>query len=266
MNSNPKTAFITGGASGIGFAFVEIFLKRKTKVAIFDLRIPETVKQALLDLAATYDTEIVFHIINICDLNNFSKAAKQATEQIGTPEFALNCAGMLKANKFLEMEVGEFEQVINVNIIGSKNFATALLPLMQPGSHLAFVASLAGLVSNYSYASYCASKYAIVGLAGVLRIEQQERDISISVICPPEILTPMVEEELKTMHPIARELKSFAGTIPLDSSCQYVFKQLTKPKFLIIPGFKARIVWYLSRFVPGLLQRDVDKVVAKHNK
>lgn len=266
MRSNPKTAFITGGASGIGYAFVEIFLKKSTKVAILDLRIPEEVKKKLSSLAASNNTEVIFHETNICDVDGLTRAVQTSVETIGAPEFALNCAGMQLANKFLDLQPGEFERVINVNIIGSNNFATAMLPLMQPGSHLAFIASLAGLVPNYSYASYCASKHAIVGLAGVLRIEQQERNIDISVICPPEILTPMVQEELKTMHPITRELKSFADTIPLDGACQYILKQLTKSKFMIIPGFKARVVWYLSRFVPGLLYRNVDNVVAKHNK
>jgi len=104
----------------------------------------------------------------------------------------------------------------------------------------------------------------VVGLASVLRIEQKERGIDISVICPPEIITPMVERELLRMHTITKELKAFAGTIPLDDSCRYIFKQLKKSKFIIIPGFKARVVWFLSRLIPGVLYRNVDKVVASH--
>ena len=228
MRKNPTTAFITGGASGIGYAMAEIFLKRSVKVAVFDLNISDEVKSKLSQLAKTNHTKLTFHQIDVTDAVGLNNAIQSAAGEIGSPEFALNCAGMQHTNKFMDMQPGEFERVIKVNLFGSKNFAAGILPLMQTGGHLAFIASLAGLVPNYTYSSYSASKYAVVGLASVLRIEQKERGIDVSVICPPEILTPMVEKELLNMHPITKELKAFADTIPLDDACAYIFKQLKR--------------------------------------
>jgi len=60
---------------------------------------------------------------------------------------------------------------VDINLKGSRNFAAAVLPHMASGSRLVLLASLAGLVGNYAYAAYNASKFGVVGLASALRIE-----------------------------------------------------------------------------------------------
>jgi short-subunit dehydrogenase len=161
----------------------------------------------------------------------------------------------------LDLSAEDFTRVVNINLIGSRNFAAAVLPHMKSGSRLAFVASLAGLISNYSYAAYNASKFGVVGLAGAIRMDCVARGIEVSVICPPEVKTPMVEEELKTMDPITNELKQVAGTLELDTACDEILAGLQKGDFYIIPGFRARMVWRLNRWFPGLLRRKTEKII-----
>lgn len=97
---------------------------------------------------------------------------------------------------------------VEVNLIGSRNFSAAVLPLMTPGAQLALIASLAGLVPNYGYAAYSASKFGVVGLAGCLRLEYRPKGIDVCVVCPPGVETPMVTEERRSGDAVGLELSS----------------------------------------------------------
>ncbi len=259
MKSKWNTIYISGGGSGIGLYFAKKFAGDGAKIAIFDLRISEEVRGELTQLVGA--EALAFHELDICDSQAVSEAAEQATANIGAPELAINCAGIQASKPFLELSSEEFNRVITINLIGSRNFAAAVLPHMGRGSRLAFVASLAGVVPNYTYAAYSASKFGVVGLAGAVRMDVIARGIEVSVICPGEIMTPMVEEELKTMDPITNELKQVAGTLDLDAACKEIFAGLEKGDFYIIPGFRARMVWRLTRWFPGLVRRKTDKII-----
>jgi len=264
MKSKWNSIYISGGGSGIGLYLAKKFAADGAKISIFDLRISEEVRGELTQLAGA--EAVAFHELDICDSLAVSEAAEQAAANIGAPDLAINCAGIQISKPFLELSAEEFSRVININLIGSRNFAAAVLPHMGSGSRLAFVASLAGLISNYTYAAYNASKFGVVGLAGAVRMDSIARGIEVSVICPPEVMTPMVEEELKTMDPITYELKQVAGTLDLDTACNEIFAGLEKGDFYIIPGFRARMIWRLTRWFPGLLRAKTDKIILANTK
>ena len=253
------TVFITGGGSGIGRQLAGHYAARGSAVAVFDLRIDERVRDALS--ALNQPASFFFHEVDVRDAAALRAAACGAVAALGTPRLAIHCAGVQAAGRFLDLSEEQFARVIDVNLIGSRNFAAAMLPHMQPGSKLALVASLAGLVANYAYSAYCASKFGVLGLAGVLRLECLPRGIDVVAICPPEVDTPMVEEELKTMDPITRELKQVAGTLDLETACREITAGLQRDEFLVIPGARARMIARLGRWFPGLLRRRTDAVV-----
>lgn len=259
MKNQWSTVYISGGGSGIGLNFARKFAADGAKVAIFDLRISEEVREELSGMNGA--EAVAFHEVDICDSPAVSEGAEKSVAELGPPGLAINCAGIQISKPFLELSAEEFARVVNINLVGSRNFAAAVLPHMTSGSRLAFVASLAGLVSNYTYAAYNASKFGVVGLAGAVRMDSIARGIEVSVICPPEVMTPMVEEELKTMDPITFELKQVAGTLDLDTACKEIFAGLERGDFYIIPGFRARMIWRLNRWFPGILQRKTDKII-----
>lgn len=258
---NPETVFISGGGSGIGRCLARHYLGWGAKVAVFDLRISETIREELAALGV--EPSLSLHEVDVRDARALETAAREAVAALGAPQLAINCAGVQAARPFLELPAEEFSRVIDINLLGSRNFAAAVLPHMRKGSKLALVASLAGLVANYSYSAYSASKFGVVGLAGALRLECVPKGIGVVAICPPEVDTPMVEEELKTMDPVTRELKQVAGTLDLESACREILAGLQRNEFLVIPGARARMVARFSRWFPGLLQRQAERVVRK---
>jgi NAD(P)-dependent dehydrogenase (short-subunit alcohol dehydrogenase family) len=246
---------ITGAASGIGRRLADIYAGRGATLALLDAAPVER------DGAASF-------VVDVRDEGAVAGAVAQAVTQVGIPDLVVNCAGVQLAKPFEELSGEEFRRVIEINLVGSRNVAAAALTHMRPGSRLVLIASMAGLVPNYSYAAYNASKYGVVGMAEALRLEYAPRGIGISVVCPPEVETPLVDEERRTMHPASRALKEIAGTLELEPACDEIVAGIDRGRFLIIPGRRARAVYRLSKYLPGgatraLSDRTVRRVLGR---
>ena len=258
----PDTFFITGGMSGLGKALASEYVKRGADVAIFDLRIDKAVLQELEGSRQSSTQKIVAYLASVTDFGALQAAVEQAELAIGAPELAINCAGIQRADPFEQLSREAFEQVVQVNLFGSRNFAAAVLPRMGEGSRLALVASMAGFTANYSYAGYCSSKFAVVGLGKVLRLEYQPKGIEVSLICPPEVDTPMVVDEQKNMHPVSRKLKSIGGSLSVEQAISGIIKGLDAGRGVIIPGVKARLTYFCCRYLPEFIMNGVvDHIV-----
>jgi len=257
-----RTAFITGAGSGIGRRMAELLMAEGVSVAVFDRVVAAETKADLNRIAAQQDgVSCCYFQADVTDAEGLAEQVRVALAQLGAPDLAINCAGIQVAKPFEELSAEEFERVVSVNLMGSRNFAAAVLPTMKAGAQFSFIASLAGLVPSYCYAAYNASKYGVVGLAGALRLEYIARGIEISVVCPPEVETPLVVEERKTMTKVGAKLKSTAGTLQLGPACDSILRQLRGRKYLVIPGFRARIVARISAWMPGVLRWFSERIV-----
>lgn len=263
----PRTLYVTGGMSGLGKALAITYLRRGADVAIFDLAVQEDVMKELAGCKQQSSQKLTAYAASVTDFDALTAAVGQAVDSIGKPVLAVNCAGIQRAAPFEQLSRQDFEMVVQVNLFGSRNFADAVLPHMERGARLALVASMAGFTANYSYATYCASKFAVVGLGRVLRLELKPRGIDVSLICPPEVDTPMVVEEAKTMHPVSRKLKDLAGTLSLEEAIAGIRAGLDKGKGVIIPGTMARLTYIASRYLPDCIMNSfVDRVVRSELK
>ena len=118
------------------------------------------------------------------------------------------------------------------------------------------VSSMGGLIGAYGYSAYSSSKFALLGLGEVLSWELGENNISVSVLCPPEVATPFVEYEKETIPVETRAAKDLLGTLSPEYVADQAIKGLERGKFLIIPGFRAKCMFLLTRWLPRpLLQR-----------
>ncbi len=262
-NGAPRCVFISGGGSGIGREFAMRLAGEGAHVALFNRKPAPQVVAELRRVAVRSDQRFESYSADVSDDVAIQAAILQAVQDFGAPDLAINSAGIQIAAPFELLTSADFNQVINVNLIGSRNFAAAVLPHLRQGSHLVLVASLAGLMGNFAYAAYCASKFGTVGLASALRIELKLRGIDVSVCCPAEIDTPLVVEERKTLHPISGALKDFAGTLDVESACDGMLKGIARRDFEIIPGFMPRLAAFLNRHLSGIVRVISDGIAAK---
>ncbi|HLV76814.1 MAG TPA: SDR family NAD(P)-dependent oxidoreductase [Marinobacter sp.] len=247
-----RQVFITGGASGIGLQLAREYARSGAAVTLFDVQPAESAVAELSALAGagqvrTFAVDVT-HPQQLRDV--FAQAAATAA-----PDLLIHCAGICVAADFDAIDDDTYARVININLVGSRNVVAAALPYMSTGSQVVLIASMAGLVGCYGYAAYCASKYGVVGLAEVLRIELRRKGIDVTVVCPPEVETPMVVAERKTRPRQTGTLKLMAGTLPLDYAVARIYKGIERRRFMVIPGWRARGLWLTNKLMPGCVSR-----------
>lgn len=246
----PRVAFVTGGGSGIGREFARRLAQEGASVAIFNRRLAHTVVEELYANARMSGQRFISLAADVMDEAALSQAFAQAAGQLGAPQLIINSAGVLISAPFADLSARDFERVIQINLVGARNVSAAALPYLQPGTHLVLVASLAGLVGNYGYAAYSASKFGVVGLAQVLDIELSLRGVDVSVCCPGVILTPMVQAEHEVEHPLTRALAEFPGVLDVETACHGMLRGIARRRFEIGVGLLPQLTAWCYRHAP----------------
>lgn len=262
-HGTPRTVFISGGRSGIGRALALALAAQGCNIALFNRSDAGAVLDELARAAARPEQRFLAWQADVSQARDIARAVQEASAALGAPDLAINSAGVINALPFEQATAEDFERVVDINLKGSRHFAAAVLPHMPAGSHLVFIASLAALTGNFAYTAYCASKFGVRGLAEALRYELRFRDIDVSLCCPGEIWTPMVEQEKQHQHPVSAALKSFAGSARLEDSVPVLLRGIARRQFEIVDGFRPGLTAFLSRHVPRISRRVGDRIAAR---
>ena len=182
-----KTAFVTGGASGIGLGIAKTFVSVGMKVVIADVR-EDHLNAAL---ASFDDDRSQIHPIklDVTDRRAVEAAAKETEQVFGKIHILCNNAGI---NLFGPMEQATYEDwdwVLDVNLGGVINGVKAFLPRIKShgeGGHIVNTSSMQGIFMAAGIGVYATSKYAVVGLTEALRLDLQleNSNVGVSVLCP----------------------------------------------------------------------------------
>jgi NAD(P)-dependent dehydrogenase (short-subunit alcohol dehydrogenase family) len=180
-----KTAFITGGANGVGLGMAEVFAGEGMNVVIADIR-PEHLARAHKDLAAA---GLAVHTIelDVTDRDAMARAAKETVQVFGKVHLVCNNAGI---NLFKELDAcdyNDYDWVMGVNLGGVINGVVTFLPYLKAhveGGHIVNTASMGSIVSGPGAGIYTAAKFAVRGLSECLRYSLAKDRIGVSVLCP----------------------------------------------------------------------------------
>jgi len=251
MKTTIKHVLISGAGSGLGFGLACRYLKRGIAVTALDLSISQERQNQFAEAAAKANTTWQFYQVDVTQADELKHCVSKAVSSFGPIDLAINSAGVVINKAFADTTPEDFKRVIDINLIGSFNFAAAVLPTLQAGARLALIASIAGLISNYAYSAYGASKFGVVGLATTLRYEYEHKGIRISCVCPPEVQTPMVAQEHASGNKVSLELKKFAGSMQADAACDQILAGLDAGQWMIIPSLNAKFLAASARYFPS---------------
>jgi NAD(P)-dependent dehydrogenase (short-subunit alcohol dehydrogenase family) len=193
-----KTAFITGGASGIGLATAH-----KLGMAGMNLVIAD-VEEAALGAAEAELSQAGFPVLGArCDvskLEDLQAAASQTVARFGAVHVVFNNAGVVTTGRVENHSQEAWEWVMNVNLWGVINGCRVFLPIMKaqgaPG-HIVNTASMAGLNAGPLMAPYFVSKFGVVALSESVWHEAKldNSPIGVSVLCPGFVKTRIHEAD-----------------------------------------------------------------------
>ena len=95
----------------------------------------------------------------------------------------------------------------------------------------------------------------MTGLSQALRQELAGTGVSVHLVCPPEVDTPMIAAESPTAVPQTRFLKDLVGTLQPEVAARKIARGLRRRKAVIVPGFRAGLMVWMARHFPGILAR-----------
>ncbi len=185
-----KTAFVTGGASGMGLAMVRSFANAGMKVAIADIE-TAPLKAAVEEFQDT-NAAVIGVQVDVSDLASLAAGAAETKASFGNIHVLVNNAGIVTGSTLADAEPNDWRWTMNVNLDGVYNGLHTFVSDMiahGEGGHIVNTASLAGHIAVPRLGVYGASKFAVVGLSETLRAELNEQGIGVSVLCPGVVNT-----------------------------------------------------------------------------
>jgi NAD(P)-dependent dehydrogenase (short-subunit alcohol dehydrogenase family) len=193
-----KTAFVTGGASGIGLALGRAFAQAGMKVMLADIETGALA--AAVKSLHNLGPDVRGVPCDVADPVSVERAAKASFEAFGNVHVVCNNAGVAAAGDagggIDHISLDNWRWVLDVNLMGVLYGVRAFLPHIRAhgeGGHFVNTASMAGMSGGLGFSPYTASKFAVVGMSEGLATQLKPLGIGVSVLCPSFVRTGIGE-------------------------------------------------------------------------
>lgn len=191
-----KTALITGGGTGLGFAISKLFVEAGAKVIITGRR-----EEVLKDATSRIEGNIHYTVNDITDLTTIPHLVDQAESEIGPIDILVNNAGVNMKKDPRQVTDEEFQKIIQTNLNGVFSLTREVAARMEQrgakGS-IIMMGSMAAIYGISNVSAYTASKSAIVGLTRSLAVDFSPKGIRVNTISPGFIDSPMLRKAFDT--------------------------------------------------------------------
>ena len=245
MNFRNKVVVITGASSGIGEASAVKFAKKNAKVVLVARR-----KEKLLQVQKRISEYTDSVLVCQCDVSNKLQVKEMSNEVLdtfGRIDILVNNAGFVIYGSVLDLSIEEIESQMETNYFGmiycTKNFLPHMLG--QETGHIVNVASVGASFGVPGVASYCATKFAMLGFSEGLKHELSGTGVDITVVSPIMVDTPLFD------HP-SFETFSKHSTIAIlrpETVANAVLKAANSSRLEIVVPSVARVgIWAKHNF------------------
>lgn len=205
-----RTAFVTGGANGIGLGIARALLGEGCKVAIADVR-QDSIDRALESLG---NRQVIGVQLDVASRPGFAEAAERVEAQLGPVSLLFNNAGINLFQTIDESSFDDWDWLLGVNLHGVINGVMTFVPRMKERGargHIVNTASMASFLAGPVAGIYNTTKFAVRGLSESLRYSLAPFGIGVSVLCPGLVKSRIYSSD--ELRP--EELK--AGAKPVDN-------------------------------------------------
>jgi short-subunit dehydrogenase len=240
---DPRSILITGAAGGLGSALARAYAEPGVHLFLSDVdgEKLEGLCASCKDLGAAASG---------CVIDVTNKTAMEAwiaeADQVRPLDLVIANAGISHGNLRKEETADQIRAVFAVNIDGTLNTVLPVLPLFRERKRgqIAFMSSLAGLRGFPHAPSYCASKAAIRVFGQGLRARVKREGVSVSVIIPAFVKTPMTKANLYRMP----------GVIEADRAAKIIKRSLARGKSeFVFPWLYPVVAWTVSAAPPSIM-------------
>ena len=244
MDFKNKTVLITGASSGIGKQTAIEFAKLGANIILVARR-----KEKLDELASQLEKFNITTFVCKCDVSDKTQVkemSKTVLEKFDSIDVLVNNAGFAIYGSVKDLSIDEIESQMETNYFGMmyciKNFLPSMLD--KKSGHIVNVASVAASFGLPGIASYCASKFAMLGFSEGLKHELNGTGVGVTVVSPIMVRTDFFD------HPSFEKMPKYSPTsLSSKTVAKVILKAANSPRLeIIVPSVVRSAVWLKHTF------------------
>lgn len=244
MNFKERVVLITGASSGIGRESAIEFAKLGASIVLVS-RTKEKLEQVADELRKFNVTTLTCQC-DVSDKDQVKEMSKTVLEKFDSVDILVNNAGFAIYGSVSDLSIDEIESQMETNYFGMvyciKNFLPSMLN--KKSGHIVNVASVAASFGLPGIASYCASKFAMLGFSEGLKHELKNSGVGITVVSPIMVRTNFFE------HPSFENISKFSPTsLSSKTVAKAILKAANSPRLeIIVPSVVRGAIWMKNTF------------------
>ena len=259
MNNKTEVVWITGASSGIGAELARQYSNFGVKLILSSRRADE-LNKVKSDCCSPENIKIL--PFDLIDFKSIPELVKTAYEFFGYIDILINNAGISQRSLIIETDFEVYKKLIEINYLGHVAISNAILPyfIRQGGGSFAIISSVMGKYSSPYRSGYAAAKHALHGFFDTVRMEHQNDNIFVTIICPGFVNTPISKNSLTgDGTPLGQNDRANAQGLSAELSAKKIISAISKKKWEISFGGKEIMGVYLKRLSNKLLHYIVKK-------
>ena len=254
-----RVVWITGASSGIGKALAVELARRGARIVLSSRKLDE-LNAVKKDLPRAES-----HFVLPLDLgsgSSFNAETEQVVMQFKRIDYLFNCGGISQRSAAAETQLEVDRKIMEVNYFGTIALTKAVLPIMQKqrSGHIIAISSIAGKFGFFLRSAYSASKHALHGFFESLYLEEEKKNIKVTIACPGKINTNISLNALTgdgKAHDVMDHNQETG--MSAEECARQILKAVEKGKIEVLIGNKEIKAVTLKRFFPSLFWKVIRK-------
>ena len=254
-----KIIWVTGASSGIGEELCKQLANRNS-ILILSARTEETLIRIKSSLKNS-DQHLVLPL-DLEKTETFKPALNLILNKFGKLDILFNNGGVSQRAEAHETNLDIDRKIMEINYFGNIALSKIVLPHFQEqkSGHFVITSSIAGKFGFYLRSAYSAAKHALHGYYESLDLENIKNNISITILCPGKINTPISTNALRGDGMIHNIMDHNQETgMPVEDCVQQILKAVSKKKREVLIGNKEILAVYIKRLFPNLFWKIIQK-------
>lgn len=263
-----KIAIVTGSAAGIGRGLAEELARDGATVIIADIAIVKAKKTA--EAICASGGKAIAKKLDVTKAEEVEKVINDTVSEHGRLDYMFNNAGVALIGETKDMTPDQYKLLIDVNVMGVVHGCRiAYAQMLKQGSgHIVNVGSVAGLFTFPIQTQYSATKHYVQGFSMGLRAEAAAYGVKVSVICPMNIKSEMVDGSINV---VGSRDKEWFKNLPVkwmdaNQAARKMLNGVARNKGIILVPSGSKKIWRLFRLSPTMFNFIAEKVMEKFRK
>ena len=225
IDLNNKTAIITGGAQGFGFAMTKRFLESGASVIMWDID-KRTIEQTLKQVNSP---KLSANAIDVTDFEKVSQEIKRITDNENIDIFVNNAGIAGKNTSVAEYPIDEWKKVLELDLNAVFYCCKAIVPHMIKNNYgrIINIASIAGKEGNPNASAYSTAKAGVIGLTKSLGKELSQKNIAVNAVTPAAAKTRIFDQMTK-------------------EHINYMLSKIPRNRFVLVEELASLVAWLAS--------------------